>query len=182
MAQLVLTHAQKVTRLYRKSLKNMLSWTIMREVWREDACELREIFDMNKTVDMAEATRLLANGEKVYERHKHPDPYIGECGALYWWGVEFESIMICFSSRRTRGHQMGEKLTPTPSSECPIYYTYILRPSYNCTVDPLPGHLLIFRPPAPGVGVATRREAMDRGMDEAWSEGIANMPTYLPST
>ena len=83
MAQPVLNHAQKVTRLYRKSLKNLLSWTIFREVWREDACELRAIFDMNKNVDMAEATKLLEHGEKVYERHKHPDPYICECGGLY---------------------------------------------------------------------------------------------------
>ena len=73
-----LTHAQKVTRLYRKSLKNMLSWTIVRQVWREDAVELRAIFDENKHVDVAEATRLLEKGEKIYERHKHPDPYIGE--------------------------------------------------------------------------------------------------------
>lgn len=71
-----LTHAQKVTRLYRKSLKNMLSWTIVRQVWREDAVELRAIFDENKHVDVAEATRLLEKGEKIYERHKHPDPYI----------------------------------------------------------------------------------------------------------
>lgn len=78
MSSQALTHAQKVTRLYRKSLKNMLSWTAVRQVWREDAVELRAIFDENKHVDMAEANRLLEKGEKIYERHKHPDPYIGK--------------------------------------------------------------------------------------------------------
>lgn len=76
MASQALTHAQKVTRLYRKSLKNLLSWTAHREVWREDACELREMFDENKSVDIAAANKLLERGEAVYERYKHPDPYI----------------------------------------------------------------------------------------------------------
>ncbi len=83
MSSQALSHAQKVTRLYRKSLKNMLSWTIIRQVWREDACELRAIFDENKHVDMAEARRMLERGEMVFERHKHPDPYIGECESVY---------------------------------------------------------------------------------------------------
>ena len=74
-----LTHAQKVTRLYRKSLKNMLSWTIYRDVWRKQACELRAVFDMNKNVDMAEAVKLLQEGEELYQKHIHPDPYICEC-------------------------------------------------------------------------------------------------------
>lgn len=77
-----LTHAQKVTRLYRKSLKNLLSWIIIRQVWRKDAVELRAIFDENKHVDIAEATRLLEKGEVVYQRHIHPDPYIRECSWL----------------------------------------------------------------------------------------------------
>jgi NADH dehydrogenase (ubiquinone) 1 beta subcomplex subunit 9 len=75
----VLTHAQKVTRLYRKSLKNLLSWTIIRQVWREEAVELRAVFDEHKHVDMAEATKLLQKGEELYQRHIHPDPYIREC-------------------------------------------------------------------------------------------------------
>lgn len=79
MTARALTHAQKVTRLYRKTLKNMLSWTVYREVWRQEACELRAIFDRNKYVDMAEAVKLLDEGEKMYIRHKHPDPYICEC-------------------------------------------------------------------------------------------------------
>lgn len=76
MSSQVLSHAQKVTRLYRKTLKNMLSWTVYREVWREDACELRTIFDKNKNVNVGEAAKLLEEGEVLYQKHKHPDPYI----------------------------------------------------------------------------------------------------------
>lgn len=76
MSTQVLSHAQKVTRLYRKSLKNLLSWTFRRELWRKEACELRAMFDANKNVHMAEAMKLLDEGEAVHERLKHPDPYI----------------------------------------------------------------------------------------------------------
>lgn len=78
MSVQALTHAQKVTRLYRNLLKNMLSWTIYRRVWREEALELRAQFDANKHVDMGTALRLLKEGEEMYERHKHPDPYVCE--------------------------------------------------------------------------------------------------------
>ena len=76
MATQALSHAQKVTRLYRKALKNTLSWTVMREVWRAQACELRARFDANKHVDPVEGMRLLQEGEAEYRRHLHPDPYI----------------------------------------------------------------------------------------------------------
>lgn len=74
----VLSHAQKVTRLYRNILKNMLSWTVQRELWRREACELRATFDANKNVNMVEAIKLLEEGEAYLERHKHPDPYISK--------------------------------------------------------------------------------------------------------
>lgn len=79
MAARTLTHAQKVTRLYRKALKNMLSWTIFRDSWRIQACELRAEFDRNKNTDLARGMRLLEEGEERYELHKHPDPYIRKC-------------------------------------------------------------------------------------------------------
>jgi len=73
-----LTHAQKVCRLYRKYLKNQLSWIIQRDVWRVHALELRAEFDRNKNVDMETAQKLLEDGEKRYKRNIHPDPYIGK--------------------------------------------------------------------------------------------------------
>ena len=75
-----LSHAQKVTRLYRKSLKHMLSWTVDRGLWRQQAVELRSRFDANKDIkDMNKAVRLLQEGEEEFNYLKHPDPYICEC-------------------------------------------------------------------------------------------------------
>ena len=71
-----LTHTQNVTRLYRKSLKHLLSWAIDRRLWRRQALELRDRFDANKDVDHSQALRLLQEGEAEFERRKHPDPYI----------------------------------------------------------------------------------------------------------
>lgn len=75
-SQLALTHAQRVTRLYRRSLKHLLSWTIDRQVWREQAVELRARFDANKYADVRRANGLLEEGEQEFEASKHPDPYI----------------------------------------------------------------------------------------------------------
>ncbi|XP_003387932.1 PREDICTED: NADH dehydrogenase [ubiquinone] 1 beta subcomplex subunit 9-like [Amphimedon queenslandica] len=71
-----LTHTQNVTRLYRKSLKHLLSWAIDRRLWRRQALELRDRFDANKDVDHSIALKLLQEGEAEFERRKHPDPYI----------------------------------------------------------------------------------------------------------
>ena len=72
-----LTHAQKVTRLYRKSLKHLLSWTIDRRAWRNQALKLRDRFDAHKDLkDMKLASSLLQEGEKEFQQYIHPDPYI----------------------------------------------------------------------------------------------------------
>jgi len=77
MAVQALTHAQRVTRLYRRSLKHLLSWHISRAVWREEAMELRAWFDENKYIkDYGEANKMLEIGEAEFEKRKHPDPYI----------------------------------------------------------------------------------------------------------
>ncbi len=97
MSVQALSHAQKVTRLYRKHLKNMLSWTVERDVWRQDACELRGIFDEHKNTDMGTAVKLLEEGEKLYHRHKHPAPYIRECSRVnipVLEEVEFEASLV----------------------------------------------------------------------------------------
>jgi hypothetical protein len=78
-----LTHAQKVTRLYRKSLKHMLSWTVDRGLWRRQAVELRNRFDAYKGVnDMNKALKLLQEGEEEFNYLKHPDPYISEISLI----------------------------------------------------------------------------------------------------
>ncbi len=79
MSVQALSHAQKVTRLYRKTLKDLLSWKISRTVWRREAVELRSIFDENKQLrDVGKATTLLERGEIEFNKWKHPDPYICE--------------------------------------------------------------------------------------------------------
>lgn len=80
-----LTHSQRVTRLYRNSLKHLLSWTIDRQTWRVKALELRAKFDEHKDeMDYNKAVRLLEAGEKDFEYFKHPDPYI--CKYVYALG------------------------------------------------------------------------------------------------
>ena len=72
-----LTHTQRVTRLYRRSLKHLLSWAIDRPLWREKALDLRERFDANKDVkDPRIALKLLEEGEAEWEEFRHPQPYI----------------------------------------------------------------------------------------------------------
>ena len=79
MAAQSLTHAQRVTRLYRNSLKHMLSWTIDRQTWRRQALELRARFDEHKNeLDQGKALQLLEEGEEEFNFLKHPDPYISK--------------------------------------------------------------------------------------------------------
>lgn len=54
-----LTSNQKVARLYRHSLKTLLSWSIDREVFNEEASQLRGRFDAHRGVNPASAARLL---------------------------------------------------------------------------------------------------------------------------
>ena len=72
-----LTHHQRVTRLYRDSLKHLLSWTMNREAWREQAVLLREKFDDNKSLtDRHKIEKVLRDGEAQFEEWRHPAPYI----------------------------------------------------------------------------------------------------------
>ena len=46
----VLTHTQVVTRLYRHSLKCMMSWAIQRDIINEEAALIRARFEANANV------------------------------------------------------------------------------------------------------------------------------------
>ena len=46
-----LTHQQVVTRLYRKSLKVMMSWAINKEIINEEAYQIRSRFEANRHFD-----------------------------------------------------------------------------------------------------------------------------------
>ena len=72
-----LNHAQRVTRLYRRSLKHLLSWAIDRPLWREKALDLRDRFDANIGIkDPRVALKVLEEGEAEFEENRHPQPYI----------------------------------------------------------------------------------------------------------
>lgn len=72
-----LTHQQRVTRLYRNSLKHLLSWTMSREIWRPHAVVMRSQFDENKHLtDRVQIEKVLQEAEAKFEYFRHPAPYI----------------------------------------------------------------------------------------------------------
>mmetsp|Transcript_22045 Transcript_22045/g.43350 ORF Transcript_22045/g.43350 Transcript_22045/m.43350 type:complete len:154 (+) Transcript_22045:58-519(+) len=68
-----LSHKQRVTRLYRKSLKMLMSYAVDRQVFYEASDELRARFDAVKSVDAGRGA--VEAGEKEYFEKLHPDPY-----------------------------------------------------------------------------------------------------------
>ena len=74
-----ITHQQRVMRLYRNSLKHLLSWCIDREVWREEAVILRERFDKYKNeTNQRRTDKIIQDAEIEFESKKHPFPYTGK--------------------------------------------------------------------------------------------------------
>ncbi|XP_077982700.1 NADH dehydrogenase [ubiquinone] 1 beta subcomplex subunit 9-like [Glandiceps talaboti] len=72
-----LTHAQKVLRLYKKSLRHLESFCPSRHRFRYQATLLRARFDEKKDEkDMVKAARILKDGQEEFWRNQHPQPYI----------------------------------------------------------------------------------------------------------
>ena len=79
-----ITHQQRVMRLYRNSLKHLLSWCIDRESWREEALILRDRFDKYKNeTNPKMIDKVLQDAEIEFENKRHPFPYIGKCCTLF---------------------------------------------------------------------------------------------------
>ena len=74
----VLTHGQRVCRLYRHSLKLLGSWSVFRELFVVEAEKIRAEFDANKDMDpnSKKASVLLEKGEAKLYDYTHPDPYV----------------------------------------------------------------------------------------------------------
>ncbi|QDZ19937.1 subunit 9 of NADH:ubiquinone oxidoreductase [Chloropicon primus] len=73
----LLAHRVRVMRLYRHSLKQMMSWAIQRSLIYEEFKNIRSQFEANANVPtLGEATRLVEAGEKFLAEKTHPDPYI----------------------------------------------------------------------------------------------------------
>ncbi|CAM5108135.1 unnamed protein product [Natator depressus] len=72
-----LTHQQKVLRLYKRAMRQLESWCILRDNYRFFACVLRERFEQHKNEkDMIKATKLLRAAEEELWANQHPQPYI----------------------------------------------------------------------------------------------------------
>ena len=108
-----LTHAQRVTRLYRQSLRVLNSWSIERDDWCMEAEKIRAQFDAIKTKD-AGVSALVA-GEKKLAEYAHPDPYVV---AYMPGGTKFMR-------------------NPTPAPEIQYPYGDIPREAYTGTNTPM---------------------------------------------
>lgn len=65
----------QAARLYRHSLRTLLSWAVDRDIFNEEATKLRARFDASRGVGAAAASRLLLEGEDELFAYMHPDPY-----------------------------------------------------------------------------------------------------------
>ncbi|XP_059647594.1 NADH dehydrogenase [ubiquinone] 1 beta subcomplex subunit 9 [Cornus florida] len=67
---------ERVRILYRRALKDTLSWAVHRHLFYQDADVLREKFEVNKHVeDLETIDRMISDGEATYNKFRHPDPY-----------------------------------------------------------------------------------------------------------
>ncbi|KAH7085558.1 hypothetical protein BKA63DRAFT_20210 [Paraphoma chrysanthemicola] len=65
-----------VLRLYRRSLKLALDWSVHRYLWRGQALYIRGLFEANKNITEPRRQReLIKETESLLEKWKHPDPY-----------------------------------------------------------------------------------------------------------
>jgi len=71
----ILTHAQRVCRLYKKSLRTLEDWNPRRDELRFNAAVLRARFDETRSEqDMRIQAKRLEDGEKEWIQQQHYDP------------------------------------------------------------------------------------------------------------
>lgn len=91
-----ITHQQRVMRLYRNSLKHLLSWCIDRQLWRREALILRDRFDENKyEKDRRKVNKILEAAEAEFERMKHPFPYVSKCILVFYSFITRKRNISC---------------------------------------------------------------------------------------
>ncbi|XP_071083271.1 NADH dehydrogenase [ubiquinone] 1 beta subcomplex subunit 9-like [Haliotis cracherodii] len=72
----VLSHAQRVRRLYKEGCRQLQSFYQQRHIFRYQAVLLRARFDENKSeVDVRKAKKLLLDGERELFLKQHPQPF-----------------------------------------------------------------------------------------------------------
>jgi NADH dehydrogenase (ubiquinone) 1 beta subcomplex subunit 9 len=71
-----ITHAQRVTRLYRASLRTSRDWIVDYELWLVDAARIQARFRSNKGTSIVEGRDLVEKGMAELFERRHPEPYI----------------------------------------------------------------------------------------------------------
>ena len=71
-----ISHAQRVTRLYRAKLRNSRDWLIDYDLWLVEAKAIQEEFRANKHKSITEGQYLVQKGMEQLFAERHPDPYI----------------------------------------------------------------------------------------------------------
>jgi len=77
-ATTALSHAQSVTRMYRRALRLLDSWAIDREIFNAEATKIRARFDAHKTLDPRSGVtvRVVREAAEEIAKWAHPDPYV----------------------------------------------------------------------------------------------------------
>lgn len=71
-----ITHAQRVTRLYRTALRTCRDWVIDYDLWIHESLKIQARFQANKNASLVEGERLVQEGMTELFESRHPDPYI----------------------------------------------------------------------------------------------------------
>lgn len=71
-----ITHGQRVTRLYRASLRTARDWLIDYDIWILEARDIQTRFNANKHLSITEGKHLVEKGMAELLEKRHPDPYI----------------------------------------------------------------------------------------------------------
>lgn len=71
-----INHAQRVTRLYRASLRTTRDWVFDYELWVEECIQLQKRFRINQDKSLIEGKHLVEKGMAELLSQRHPEPYI----------------------------------------------------------------------------------------------------------
>jgi len=73
----ILTHSQRVCRLYKKAYRTTEDWAPERWLFRFNACVLRARFDETRSIkDMRVLAKMLEDGERECWEQQHYDPSV----------------------------------------------------------------------------------------------------------
>ena len=71
-----LGHKAKVVRLYRHSLKAVVSWAVDRDLVNSEASRIRGLFEENRNASPDKASRLIREAQEKLHLYTHPDKYV----------------------------------------------------------------------------------------------------------